>query len=333
MSDPAGPAAPTPLLYLGAVGRSGTTLLERTLATSPDTVALGEMVHLWDRGVRDGEPCGCGAPFAACPFWAEVGRRAFDGWENVDLVALAAQRRAVDRNRYALWLLFPRLAPRRFREPHRRLVEVLDRLYAAVHDVASETLGSAPGAERGEASTTPARPVVLVDSSKHPSYLFLMRALPRQRVGLLHVVRDPRGVAHSWSRRVDRPESGEEMERLGTLRAVARWSSHNLLFSLVGLLPGPRRTLRYEEFTRDPRELERAANGVLGEWGTEVRPLSIEDHKVSLGLDHTVSGNPMRFARGMLTVKADESWRGAMPWLPRLVVTVLTTPVRRLARW
>ena len=122
----------TIMIYLGAVGRSGTTLLERTLATSDHVAALGEVVHLWDRGVRDDEPCACGQPFSACSFWIDVGQRGFGGWDKVDLAQLDHDRRVVDRNRYIPWLAYPGAAPKGFREARQRLLDVLRTLYGAI---------------------------------------------------------------------------------------------------------------------------------------------------------------------------------------------------------
>ncbi len=304
----------SPVVYIGAVGRSGTTLLERTLATSPHAIALGEVVHLWDRSVRDGEPCGCGEPIRSCPFWGRVGELAFGGWDTVDLDQLAADRRRVDRNRYIPFLLVPRLAPASFREAHRRLLDVLERLYAAIETVALDG-GFRP---------------VLVDSSKHPSYLFVLRGLRDRDVRLLHVVRDPRGVAPSWARRVDRPEDGAEMERLGTLRAIGRWTSHNLLFQLAGLAGIRRVRLPYERFTEEPLELGLAVDDLLGGARLGVaETLQVDGTSVILDTDHTVSGNPMRFSAGVVSIRADHGWRAAMPRRRQIVVATLTTPLRQ----
>ena len=305
------------IVFIGAVGRSGTTLLERTLATAPRTIALGEMVHLWDRSVRDGEPCGCGARFEACPFWSAVGQRAYGGWERVALDQLADDRRVVDRNRYIPFLIAPRLAPTRFREARTRLLDVLDRLYEAIDDVASE---AQPG-------------VVLFDSSKHPSYLFLLRGLTSHRLHLLHVVRDPRGVANSWARQVTRPEAGNDMEQLGTTRAIVRWTSHNLLLQLAGRLGVPRRRLSYEHFTRDPLELGRTVDELLSDDhppAPAALDLAIDGHTVTLGVDHTVSGNPMRFRTGAVEISSDESWRSTMPRRRQMMIGTLTSPLRQL---
>jgi hypothetical protein len=332
------------IVYIGAVGRSGTTLLERTLATSPHTIALGEMVHLWDRSVRDGESCGCGVPFADCPFWTDVGRRAFGGWEGVDIDRIGADRRIVDRNRFIPFLIVPRMAPAAFRQARDRLVDVLDRLYAAIDDVASARpiTGSDTGIGAGwdtgvvtgiDTGSETASDMVIVDSSKHPSYLFLLRGLPSHRLHLLHVVRDPRGVANSWARTVVRPESGDEMEQLGTARAVLRWTSHNLLFQLAGLVGVPRRHLSYERFTNDPAELGRRVDALLMSARSHVtasHQLAVDGATVELGCDHTVSGNPMRFRTGPVVIRSDDSWRGNMPRRLQLVVGAFTTPLRQL---
>jgi hypothetical protein len=300
------------LVFIGAVGRSGTTLLERTLATADGTVALGEMVHLWDRGVSSDEPCGCGARFSQCSFWSAVGERAFGGWSALDLDAVEADRRAVDRNRHIPFLIAPRLATPRFRAAHRRYLDVLDRLYTAIGEVAAEGEHAAP---------------ILIDSSKHPSYLFVLRSLPHHRVRLLHVVRDPRGVANSWAREVARPENGEPMERLGTGRAIARWTSHNLLFQLAGVLGTPRRRVAYERFTADPAAIGAAVDQLLSRAPTS---LAIVGADVELGTDHTVSGNPVRFRSGSITIRPDDAWRRTMPSRARRVVGTLTTPLRQV---
>ncbi len=305
-------ASVSAIVFIGAVGRSGTTLLERTLSTSPDFIALGEMVHIWDRGLRDGEPCGCGLGLRECPFWHTVGELAFGGWDSVDLEAIAADRRSVDRNRFIPLLIAPRLGRRRFRSAHARLIDVLNRLYGAVNEVAA---ASAPHA-------------VLIDSSKHPSYLFLLRSMPDHRVSLLQVVRDPRGVAHSWSKRVLRPESGKAMERLGTVQACVRWVSHNLLFQLAGFLRVPRRRLSYERFTHDPSEVGTRVDALLAR--SSPTELSVDGDTVMFGIDHTVSGNPMRFDGGTVTIRSDDAWRDEMPRSRQLIVGTLTTPLRQV---
>ena len=56
---------PQKLLFIGGLGRSGSTLIEKLLNEFNDAFAIGESVHLWERGLRDNELCGCGEAFAA----------------------------------------------------------------------------------------------------------------------------------------------------------------------------------------------------------------------------------------------------------------------------
>ena len=319
-TNPAPTNAVSDIVYVGSVGRSGTTLLERSIATSPSFSCLGEMVHLWERGLRLNEPCGCGTAFRKCPFWSAVAETAFGGWDTLDLDEIRRWKQTVDRNRFIPFLVVPRLAGRKFRAALAGLTDVLDRMYTAIAQRAAADDGS---------------PMVLVDSSKHPSYLFVLRHLKSHRVLLLHVVRDPRGVAHSWSKVIERPEAGDDMEQLGTWRACARWNSHNLLLQSAGLLGVRRRRLAYERFTADPDELGRVVSELTAPPG--VAPSArhagltmpqFHDRTIEFGCDHTVSGNPMRFATGAITIRADDAWRRQMPRFRRLTVATLTFPLR-----
>ena len=47
----------------------------------PGCTAVGELRHIWERGVLGNRLCGCGEPFHECPFWSAVGREAFGGWD------------------------------------------------------------------------------------------------------------------------------------------------------------------------------------------------------------------------------------------------------------
>ena len=104
------------VLYLGGLGRSGTTVLERVLGELPGVCSAGELVHLWRRGVLDDETCGCGEPFGSCRFWTEVGRVAFGGWSRDLAVRMVELRPRVDRTRFVPALLAPRFMRHHLRE-------------------------------------------------------------------------------------------------------------------------------------------------------------------------------------------------------------------------
>ena len=85
--------------------------------------------------------------------------------------------------------------------------------------------------------------------------------------------------------------------------------------------------VRYEDLVRRPREtIER----ILTFEGALPLPADlgfVDGHRVSLGVDHTVAGNPMRFQHGTFDLKMDEAWRGSMESGQRILATAMTWPL------
>lgn len=304
---PVAPDAPT-VVYLGGFGRSGSTLLERMLGTIEGVVPLGEVVHLWERGVADDELCGCGEHFSACPFWSQVGERAFGGWDQVDLAEVRRLRDAVDRQRRAPLTALPS-PPLSVRKDLAAYTELYRRVYRAAADVA--------GAR------------VVVDSSKHASLALALQHDRHIDLRVLHVVRDPRAVAHSWAREVARPESrpGTSMPRLSPARASGRWLSNNALVDAVRLTGTPVRLLRYEDLVAHPQETVDAAWRGLDLPGSGTMAM-VDPSTVDLTPIHSVAGNPMRFRHGATPLRSDDAWRTAMPTGDRRAVGAMTAPLR-----
>jgi hypothetical protein len=221
---------------------------------------------------------------------------------------MRALQHRVDRNRYLPLMVAPALWPT-YRARLARYAGVLGRLYAAI---AAES-----GAD------------VLVDSSKHVSTATLLRHVPGVDARVVQVVRDPRGVAASWAKVVERPDvtssAGEPtMARLGAGRVAIRWVAYDALLELVRR-PRAGGRLRYEAFVADPAgsvaALLRFAGGPGGG-----RP--IEGSTVELGTDHTVAGNPLRFRTGATEIRRDDAWRDRLGERDRRIVTALTWPLR-----
>lgn len=298
------------VLALGGFGRSGSTLLERALGETPGVAPLGELLHLWERGLVEDQHCGCGSPFSACPFWLAVGERAFGGWTDLDAAAAVADRRSVVGNRKLISLATGVAGPA-WRLRRDRFLRRTSAVYAAA------------AAEAGSS--------VLVDSSKHPAYAFALR---RAAVDLrcVLVVRDPRGVAYSWSKVVVRPEiTGAEvhMPRYAVGASATRWVLYAVLFETLRLLGVPVMVVRYEDLLARPRETIRA---ILDFAGHDSQPGDlghIHDGQLELGVHHTVAGNPMRFEVGTVTLRADDEWRQRMPERQVSLVSAITAPLRR----
>lgn len=297
------------VLFLGGLGRSGTTLVERLLGELPGVCAVGELVHLWRRGVADDERCGCGAAFARCAFWQEVGERAFGGWGALDVGHLLALKSEIDRTR-----LIPELAAPRLRPSVARRVNAYVRAYRAVY----ETVHDVTGCD------------VIVDSSKHASLAYCLRWCADIDLRALHMVRDSRGVAYSWMKQVERPEglgAQAHMARLSPAGTAVQWNAQNAAFGLLSGLGVPARRIRYEDVVAAPQEAVREIAGFAGMSPDDGSLDFLAGGSVNLGTCHTVSGNPMRFRTGRVTLRRDDAWRSSLPASHRRTVTAMTLPL------
>ena len=301
----------TRVLFIGGLGRSGTTLLERALGEFPDACAVGELVHLWHRGIENDERCGCGERFHICEFWRAVGAAAFGSWDKAPVARAEHLRHTVDRSRR-----IPGIAARRWRPALAHEVEE----YAGYYTTLYTAIRAVSGAD------------VVIDSSKHPSLAYCLATSPDVDLRVLHVVRDPRDVAQSWTKQVTRPEAQgnieAEMVTYSPARTAALWVSHNSALRALRRLGTPTLEIRWEDFATRPVEV---LDEIAGWAGLAVRdrlPVS-SDGVVSLTTAHTVSGNPMRFETGDVRIKAPAETRGHLPDGQRRVVTAITAPLLR----
>lgn len=301
--------APVSVGYIGGFGRSGSTLLELTLGSLRGLCALGELVHLWERGLRDNQRCGCGQPFHDCQFWRDIGDRAFGGWSEVDVAEVLALKAAVDRNRFVPLLLRTRLPPSR-QHAVRRYTD----LYVAIYRAAAAMTGA----------------TVVLDSSKHVSLAACLRWNPDVDLRLVHVVRDSPGVAYSWGKQVRRPEISDRVQYMPQYSApqvAGTWLAHNSMFEAVAARGTPRLLVRYEDFAAGPRATLRRITSYLDLPGDTVPPGP--EHELPLHRNHTVAGNPLRFTTGNVRVRTDDAWRSALPPSRRRLVAAVTWPLRR----
>jgi Sulfotransferase family len=303
------PADRATVLFVGGLGRSGSTLLELILAQSPDVCAVGEVVHLWERALGGDERCGCGERFTVCDFWNAVGEHAFGGWAKVDTDEVRALKASVDRTRHVPQLARGRLSEERLAEV-RRYADLYTRIYRAAAAVTGAS--------------------VVVDSSKHASLAFALRWADDLDLRVLHMIRDSRAVAYSWAKQVRRPEVVDEeayMPTFSPMTVSALWTAQNAAFHLLAAR-APVARLRYEDFTADPRGAVRRVRRFAGLPDTDEALRVLDDPPAPPQSAHSIAGNPLRFSSGPIRVRRDEAWRAALPRKSRAVVSAATLPLR-----
>lgn len=195
-------------------------------------------------------------------------------------------------------------------------VQVTARLYRAIADV------------------TGAR--VLVDSSKRPARAALLHLLPGVEAYFLHLVRDPRAVAYSWQRRSAQPDSGERAELIphGPVDSTIHWLARNIAAEGVRrhAAEGHSLLLRYEDLVSQPRKALGEIVAMVGEKDIPL-PLVDGDKAVRLRPNHTVSGNPSRFATGVVKLRCDEEWVARIDDKDQLLATLVAAPLLHRYRY
>lgn len=298
-------STPVAVAFVGGVGRSGSTLLCRMLDRLPSCTNVGEIAYIWRHGVIGNLPCSCGSPFLDCPFWTDVGKIAFGGWDAVN-AARAQQLRLRLGAHTELVRVAAGQGPSR---PH-ELEEYADltrALFRAVREVSGST--------------------VVVDNSKLPAEAFLRAQTNGLTPRIVHLVRDSRGVAYSRSKQVPRQDiENRQMRQIPPGRTAARWMLYNFLLEAISRSRPPRSLLRYEDLAATPEpEFQRIVD-FLG------IPTSVEDlaflrgNEVDLAGDHGIWGNPMRLRTGPQNIRLDQEWRIRMSRSTRLKVTALSLP-------
>ena len=303
----------TTVLFIAGIGRSGSTLLEQAIGGVPGVLALGEVVHLWQRGIRDDENCGCGQPFSGCEFWREVGSRAFGGWDRVDVADVHRLRDRVDRVRKVPGMVRPGMS-----EQVRRDRAAYARYYQQVYRAAADV---------GSAS-------VVVDSSKQASMPHVLAGQDGLDLRVLHCVRDPRAVCYAWTKTVERPDragSTVYMDRYTEREMAVMWNAHNAAVDLARRWQVPQSRVRYEDLVRDLGGEVRSALRAVGIDAPSDGLDHLGQDSLTMSETHTVAGNPMRFGTGVVPVRRDDEWRTRMPAGRRRLVTAMTWPL--LARY
>jgi len=302
---------PVKVLYIAGFGRSGSTLLDRLLGSASRLHCGGEIGGFWIQGLINDRLCSCGVRFSCCPFWQAVGSRSFSSLQVQEINAITQYiRRAFPVQQ--MWRIL-------IRKPRRRLFmsapadfwKTTESLYTAIRDVSGQQ--------------------VVVDSSKLVTYFVMLAQLSSVDVHIVHLVRDPRAVAHSWLKpQVSDPDGRSTMPRFGAVKSALLWMIMNGAVEWVARRMGlPYVRVRYEDLVKDPaRVVGQLRSRVLRDAEVDLEEARILGEKnIDLKASHSISGNPMRFQQGHIPIVEDAAWKCGSR-RRRMIVTVLTFPLR-----
>ncbi|MEU4833434.1 sulfotransferase [Streptosporangium sp. NPDC023615] len=292
----------SPLTILCVTGwcRNGSTIIGNILNEVPGVFHAGELHFLWMNAVGKGSnsSCGCGRPLTECRIWSEVLRAVRPAGLSAETHAAVVRRRQLScvRTRHT-WRVLRRGL---HRDDVREHAGLMTRTYHAV------------------AGLTGAR--VIVDTTKIPGEAALLPHLDGVRPYYVHLVRDPRAVAQSWSR------EKEYCYVMSSPKSTAYWHGFNVASQAILRHNRDRSVfLRYEDFIADPAG---TIDGLLRFCGADPAGNPMRGRTVELRPNHTVTGNPDRFHAGPTFIRErDDSWTTELAWPARLAATTLSWPL------
>ena len=293
------------ILYIGGAGRSGSTLLEMILGNTPGFFSIGEARHFWEYIIRGNILCGCGHEISRCEFWKSV-KVELETEHKIDLNIMSSLNQSLNRTRN-----YPMISHRSvsgISSEWSELVRGTTALYTSIFKFNGNQ--------------------EIVDSSKIPTHLYILSQIPNINPRLLHLVRDGRAVAHSWSKRAKQELAikgkKSRMPKRSALQSMIRWMIENA--SIVGLKDKmPNITLRYEDFAQNPHLILEQSLNALGY-------SSINLHETITSLNtlqptHSVGGNPIRFSNQNAKIVPNYEWAKSMSFVSKIVLGMVGYPI------
>lgn len=300
------------VVFITSYGRSGSTILDLTLNGIEGLETVGELRNIWLRLTKERTwLCGCGNALCECERWRKITRNMLDLGSYDQALEYFNLFMTVDRFR-AIPMIVSNRKPKWFREKQEKYSNVLLEIYRNML------------AESGSD--------IIIDSSKQPSYGFLLTQMKEIDLYVVHLVRDSRAVAYSWLRKKRNYYADAEkhyMDIYPLRKSAIEWNTYGLAQESLRLQCPNYLRLKYEDFAYDPQAMLAEILEFIGESGRTIKFES--GNVVNLHENHTVAGNPARFQKGPITIKPDYEWKSSMKKSDRRIVTLLTLPL--LARF
>ncbi len=293
------------VVYIAGEGRSGSTLLERILGQHPRIFAAGELKHIWERSFIENQLCSCGKAFNDCPVWQGIVESFLEKRGKLEPQSVIEAFKKTSRIRH--YILGKNLK--------NRYSEFINDIYTDLYRSILENT----------------KKEFVIDASKHPVFAHILAQNKRINLYIIHLIRDVRGVAYSWTKKKERPEithRKEYMPQYSVLRTALSWNIVNKI--ALDLKDNP--TIKYirifyEELVSDPKgTLEKIYKGL--EIDSNFDDLFLDDETLVLKTNHTVSGNPFRFKVGRIRLSPDVEWKSKLPFYKKILINLLSYPIR-----
>lgn len=294
------------ILNISGWGRSGSTILGSVLGSCKGFFFGGEIRNIWKQSLLHNRLCGCGVPLKECSFWEKVFDKAFGGIDNVNADEIIKKLELSYYSRFAPVKLLP--GGEQYFKSKALSVPEMEKLFIGIHEISNSR--------------------VIVDTTKSPVYGYLLSLMDNLDVYVIHLVRDPRGIAYSRKKKMLQPDKEQEIyiERFNSFDSSIKWDVRNIFSEFLWEKNRNKYLMiRYEDFIAKPKEIISEILNFISESDASMPFTS--DNEVELSVNHSVWGNPSRFKKGKIELKPDNEWKTKLTGFDRFISTACTFPL------
>jgi len=281
------------------MGRSGGTIIGRILGQMRNSVYIGELRYLWQRGFIEDWLCSCGEKFSKCDFWQSIIKDI-----NILDKSILEVKKTHDKydktSKYFNLIINKLLKQRKFFGPYCRYVE----------DV-YKSISSKTGKN------------IIVESSRYPSRAISLSCCDKFEIYVIHLIRDPRGVIYSQQKEEKR-NRGEY--KIFPLKRIFHWIVTTIFSFISQIILTNYVLIKYENFVDRP---EITLKMVLNKFYLQNNYIKQVNKikEIDLKKIHVFSANENRSISGKIKIKKDEKWKTEMDKRTYLFTTILTLPL------
>lgn len=294
------------IVYIAGAGRSGSTILDLILSEGKGIISLGEFRQFWKTFIKKRALCSCNKSYCNCELWRYIIKDIFGKYEfnETEIDYYYNIQKIIERTP----ILNSIKQKKYFKTFHREIQEYIEFMREIYDKVFIHT-----------------RNPIIIDSSKLPHYLLILKKLPFE-IKLIHLIRDPRGVAYSWTKSKFDFSINDYMKRHHPFTSSRMWIFYNLAIERLKSYFDNRTLLKYEDFCLNPKQAIQKIYKDLNLPYFNMPNIANNKIVVFQKEKHLIGGNPVRFSLNEILINEDREWIYNLSIKHKILVTIMTLP-------